>query len=447
MPYDDRDMAAVVDTEQPDGSVPAPAEEGGPGRMAAAVGGGRAHDFRSELSRWLEPLRQALTHLLREVGSPGTPRVLQQQLKVPYATCWRVFRIVRATDVTTEAQHAPLPGGLKSLLASARGHGATEQTAVAVTTAAQQFRTFIRRHAEDRTAFESMVATDTGGGRSETVILQRRRAAYRATSQLWGVQTDLQLNTLVVGPPDRDGPPDRYPTLRLRLQRGVRRLQSDAQVTLLGYHTRPAGDADEPSPTPLDPRAAARYGMPILPAFSSDPLPAIEPVTMASGWCLYNMVGGDVGLRSNIEFASGEHAFEVPAEIDADGRPLYMLNFTTTRKPIALLVMDLLLHRLSWRGATPQSLVYHHQEGDFTQATAERSQRFPGDERVAFAGAADLLHLIEAPRYGEMLRYAAAQRQWNLADFDAYRLLIPYPLMCTTARVFFYGRNGGTPRQ
>ncbi|MGC4032633.1 MAG: hypothetical protein QM754_13050 [Tepidisphaeraceae bacterium] len=87
----------------------------------------------------------------------------------------------------------------------------------------------------------------------------------------------------------------------------------------------------------------------------------------------------------------------------------------------------------------PESIVHHHQEGDFTQATAERAQRFPGDEKVEFAGRADTLHLIEAPRYGEMLRYVADNNHWDLADFDAYRIRVPFPVLCTTTRVFYYG--------
>ncbi len=393
--------------------------------------------FKSELAQWLEPLCQSLAKLLREVGSPATPRILQRRLGVPYASCWRVFKIVRATEVTAEAQHAPSPGALKSLLKAARLQGATEATAASVAEAADQFRNFITRHAEDRSTFESMVAENDKGS-AETVILQRRRSAYRAMSQLWGVQTDLQCMTTLVGPPiERAGS---YVKCGLMLQRGVRRLRPDVQVTLMGIQPRPVDQAGmEQTPEPIDLAAAERTHMPVLPEFSSSPLPAVEPVTMSTGWRLYNLIGGDVGLRSNVEFALGWRSkIDTPTEVDGQGRAIHMQSFTTNRKPLALLVIDLLVHRATHPQLSPRSIIHHHQEGDFTQATAERAQRFPGDEKVLFAGRADMLHLIEAPRYGELLRFAANANGWDLSEFDAYRIRVPFPLLCTTTRVFYF---------
>ncbi|MGC4032634.1 MAG: hypothetical protein QM754_13055 [Tepidisphaeraceae bacterium] len=289
------------------------------------------HGFKSELSRWLEPLRQALAQLLREVDSPATPRILQQQLNVPYATCWRVFRIVRATDVTAEARHAPSPGGLKSVISAARKRGLTDATAAAVAAAATQFRSFTKRHAEDRSTFESMVS-EQADRQSQTLVVQRRRSAYRALSQLWGVQTDLQCLTTFAGPPAADGG---FAKAGLLLQRGVRRLRTDAQVTLMGLQPKPVETQAAAAATlPLDAAAAARHGMPVLPAFSSSPLPQIEAVTMATGWRLYNLIGGDVGLKSNIEFALGfKAAADAPSEFSSDGRPLFFRVSRPTESP------------------------------------------------------------------------------------------------------------------
>ena len=392
--------------------------------------------FEQELARWLTPLRDLLGQLLAELGSPATPRVLQRQLDVGYAPCWRVFRIVQATDLTAEAQHAPAPGTLKRLLASAGRHGASARTVAAVRLASEQFRTFITRHAEDRSAFDSMVAGVTPKRADDTLILQRRRTAYRALSQLWGVQTDLHAVTTLIGPPSAVDPMN-YVTLVQ--QRGIRRLRADAQVTLSGYRTSPDGlVGPEVQRVPLDPAAAAASGMPILPAFSSAPLPVVETVTTLPGWRLYNMVGGDIGLRSNIDctlaVTSGKQTFEV----DADGRELEHLSFTTQRKPVALLVLDLIVHRASHPGIRPGSLIHQYLEGLTSLEVGRRAQQFPGEDKVAFAGRADRLNLIESPAYGELLRHAAGAKGWALADFDAYRLRVPFPIFSTTARIYFH---------
>ncbi len=399
----------------------------------------RPMQFAGELARFLPPLQRGLGRLLKEVGSPGTPRELQHQLEFKnYATCWRIFRLVQAADLTAEARHAPSPGELKRVLALARGHGATAETVDQIAAAAEQFRTFVKRHAEDRSAFDSMVA---GGGTAttaaaETLVVQRRRTAYRAMSHLWGVQTDLYHMTSLIGPRD---PVDLRNYVTLTQQRGVRRLRTDAQVTLTGYRTQPTGPAGSVvDRAPLDPAAAATHGMPILPQFSSKPLPGVSAVDKPSGWRLYNMVAGEVGLRSNLDCTLAVMSGQPTSELDENGREVQSLSFTTHRKPIALLVLDLIVHRASFPGIRPRSLIHQYAEGVATLAAGRAAQRFPGEDHVAFAGPADRLALPEAPNYGSLLRFTAGAKGWDLAGFDAYRIRVPYPIFSTTTRVYFH---------
>ena len=407
--------------------------------MAASVKTERAAEvgpasFKVELSKWSAAFSQSLATLLEQIGSPVSARSLERELKASYTTCWRVIRMAQAVDCAAESHHAPTPGELKPFLALAGQHGASGAASQAAMNAAEQFRAFVRRHAEDRQSFNAMVARQ-GNGQRETSIVRDRRAAYRDLAKIWGLQTDLQVCTFIVGPVDAS---EARPIVKLTLQRGVRRLRSDAQVTLMKFHTR---DMGRPSGLPLNAQAAERYGMPLLPQFSSNDLPKVDPVTMEGGWQLYNLVGGEVGLQSNIEFAFGEHLANFCA-----GAPIWSISFTHSGKPIALLVMDLLIHRASHPGIEPQSIMYQHQEADFTLATALRSQRVPGSERVELVGPADALVLGEAPRYAELLQYATGIRKWFLADFDAYRIRIPFPVIGSNTLVYYYvGQepNGG----
>ncbi len=42
------------------------------------------------------------------------------------------------------------------------------------------------------------------------------------------------------------------------------------------------------------------------------------------------------------------------------------------------------------------------------------------------------------PRYGEMLRLGATAAGWDLSEFDVYRVRMPYPIMFSAVRIFFY---------
>jgi hypothetical protein len=393
---------------------------------AISTAGTPARSFKTELTRRSNAFRQALATLLKQIGSPRSARALERELQASYTTCWRVVRLVHAEDCLAETQHAPSPGELKAFLVLAGKRGVPEMAIQAAMTAAEEFQAFVRRHAEDRESFNAMVSRPDER-RRETLIVRERRAAYRALSRIWGLQTDLQVCTFMVGPTD---PSESHPLTKLTLQRGVRRLRSDAQVILMGYDVR---DINEHPPRPLDAAAADYYGMPLLPQFSSNNMPKVEPMTTEGGVRLYNMAGGEVGLRSSVEFAFGEHVADPCA-----GAPLWSISFTTKRKPLSLLVIDLLIHRASHPGVQPQSIMYQHQEADFTLATAMRSQRVPGGEQVELAGTADTVGLTEAPRYGKLLRYAADTRGWCLDDFDAYRLRIPFPVIGSTALIYYH---------
>ncbi len=406
--------------------------------IKSLTSGNGTSDFVSELGHQMRSLRHALAGLLEQLGSPDTPTRLQRQLGVAYTVCWQIFRIVQAGDVADEARNAPSPGALKGLLAAARTCGAGEETIAGVAAAADRYRRFVRTHAEDRRAFESMVVAATAEPTAEKVLLERRRAAYRAVSHVWGVQTDLQCATMMIR---RSAKGDTTDTLSVFAQRGIRRLRADAHVTLMGYHVNPAATFDPKDNLlmhqAVDVEAAARFGLPILPQFSSQPLPDVKVITLPSGWRIYNLAGNDVGLRANIDCTTAYTINDIPEMADR-GRWLNHVTVSCIRKPVALLVMDLLLHRASFPGAEIQQAVYQYQEGDMSQDAVRQAQSFAGDERIACLGPADTASLVELPRYGEMLRFASGKVGWSLADFDVYRLKMSYPMMGTAARMFFY---------
>jgi hypothetical protein len=70
---------------------------------------------------------------------------------------------------------------------------------------------------------------------------------------------------------------------------------------------------------------------------------------------------------------------------------------------------------------------------------ASKPVRMHFHERVArFEGGLDSAPLREAPRYREMLQFACERLQWNLSEFDVYRLRIEYPLHHTTVQLRYF---------
>ncbi len=101
-------------------------------------------------------------------------------------------------------------------------------------------------------------------------------------------------------------------------------------------------------------------------------------------------------------------------------------------------VQEILLHRDSFPNIRPELLVYQYSVGDHSQEGARQAQKYPLDERLIKVGRADTVDLAEMPKYAELLRTGADYANWDLSEFDVYRVRMAYPIMYSAVRIFFY---------
>jgi hypothetical protein len=400
-----------------------------------------AEQFGKELSEHLSALRFGLQRLLNELGSPRTPTLLRRQLGVGYTICWQLFQVVQNEDESGGTRNAPSLGALKRLVAAAEEKGVTARTAAAVQTAADQFHQFIREHAEDRDYFDSMVAGTNTSVNARGVLAQRRRAAYRANSHVWGSQNDLWMVSGLVRRCADD--PTKMDSIVLSRQQGLRRLRADATVYLmamklnLANRDTPSGQ-DDPLKNALDPAAAAATGMPLIPDFSTDPLPRVSCKTTNTGRRLFYWIDDAVGLKSSCDIVTGTINRGVPIVVESDGKRQIVFSSSVRNKASALLVLDLIVHRSSFPGVQVQSMVHEALAEVSTLEEAQAGHQFSIEESVTNLGPADAVNLAEFPQYRSLLQFAAQRADWQLSEFDVYRLRVPYPIMGAIHRIFFF---------
>ena len=403
-------------------------------------------DFATELTEALAPLRMALARMLAEWGSPKSPSELDKLSGAGFTNCWRVFQVVGSGDFLSRVGRAPTPSSLKLLLAAGIKQGVKPQTTQNVERAAKEFQQFVKRNAKDRAAFESMLAGISGDESAEKIQMSQRRGAYRNLSHIWGIQVDLSFNCNIVRR-SADGAGADLVTLNAR--RGIRRLRPGSQVALFGYYQNPSETAGAvQTRQAIDAESAARYEMPVLPQFTTDPVPPVEKIVLPSGWVTYNTVGSDIGPRADIDCTFGVLVRDSPFMFDkgkldgdgvrGDGRRLRHFTFSHTRQPVEMHVQELLVHRDSFPGVRPELMVYQYRDGDLTQESARRAMQFPVDEKLSNEGRADRAELADVPNYAQMLRLGADAAGWDLSEFDVYRVRMPYPIMFSATRIFFY---------
>lgn len=386
-------------------------------------------DFATELERVGAPLQGAFRRLLDEWGSPASATELARLSGVGMGICWRFYRVAQATDLAAEAKNVPSPTFLKKFLQSAQRAGIPEETIRAVEVSADAFKSFMKRAATDRAAFDSMTAAVSSPVGGEKIQASQRRAVYRGMSHILGLQTDLiYLGTML----RHQG--EVLERLSLLAQRGVRRLRPEAYVTLYGYAGSGAVRGSEMH-EPLDGGAAERYGIPLLPAFSTTPFPKVEKLELSSGYTQFNLASNGIGPMSEVNFTIGQLTRTMREE---GKRRFFHVTYDYIRKPVAMAVQELLIHRGSFPGIRPEMMVYRYMEGLFEQASVEKLQRLPVEERLMRIGPADGANLEALPGYRELLRFGAERAGYDLSEFDVWRVVVGYPIMNSSVRIYFY---------
>lgn len=181
-----------------------------------------------------------------------------------------------------------------------------------------------------------------------------------------------------------------------------------------------------------------QFKAPILPEFSSQPLPELVTEAGDAGWVYTSLATEGIGRQSNVDVAMGMASMGLPDTFDVDGRKMFRTG-TTFRTPTALLIMDVLVHRPTIKDINPYAVAFQSMPGDEMAAVARKAPQLQVHEKVIPLGRADLAtNSPEWPRYVDLLNYLASAMHWHLSEFDIYRLRVEYPVFGSVIRTQFY---------
>jgi len=390
--------------------------------------------FTQETGLALQGVRQALAEFVAAVpGDMRRPTDLQKALGVDSKICWQIFNVIRDDGSIAPAIHVPTLPALRRAMASAESAGVPTTLIHGVRQSLENFEKVVEAHAGARPDFDAMVAAVAPSEHSGQVELKHRRSVYRGLSHVWGTQVDV-LSTATLLRANDDDTTDR---LILSHKRGLRRLRPDAHIGVYGYRISLHAPAKPQETIALEPGSIEQYGAPLLPAFCSQPLPEFRMSTDPEGWSTCELAGESIGRFSEMDLAFGTVTRGIESPLDTDGRAWLGSNVLSTT-PTGLLVSTLLVHRPSFGRVRPEMLIFANTPGsDAPQAV--RRVALPLRERIAELGPADrLAGSPDEPRLAEMLRTACDRAGWDLAEFDAYRVRVQYPVLHSVLRMFFY---------
>ncbi|MGC4031142.1 MAG: hypothetical protein QM754_05265 [Tepidisphaeraceae bacterium] len=378
----------------------------------------------------LRRLQAALGRMLAFApGGITKSRDLQKLLGIDVKLSWQIFRFIGPGDVLSLSTHIPTAKSFRRLCDSAKAHGADALAVEEVLKAYGVYESLVRRHADDRTSFESMLSALEGNQSDPQADLNHRRAIFTGHRHYWGTQMQTYIVSQFVHPTDK---PNRYDFAHLRSRFGLRRLRANADIFVDTYKLIPPGGGDDNSTREhFDEQAVMTYGAAVLPEFSTHPLPELHTSRMASGVTRTQLVGDAIGRTSSVDMTFGHISRNVPTEYLPNGDRVFGMGVRITI-PMMSVIVNAFLHEDVAEQINASLAVYGHAADRDQVQMRQDSITLPFREGISYLGkGVATARNREVLQYTNLLEYVCRHMKWNPDEFNVYSLRLDYPLLDT----------------
>jgi len=366
---------------------------------------------------------------------------LKRTLGVPLTLAWRIYRIATARDVLTEASTVPGSRAVRGLVKAAEDRGIRPEPLDALSESVRRFEEVVRDNAGDRETFNAIVS-EMGSEIQSDPHLQARKDAYRANSQIHGVQLCTRLLACIVHP-SSDSHAD---VVSIAGVVGLSRLHGDARfpfwasAAMNGEHDV-AGLA-----SPLCPTDSQHPGSTLLADFCSRPLPTMHSRVSRDGHLITELSPLDLGHRHAATAFTSERYSAVTSRTRTENEP----HFSTELRvfsPTRVGIIDVIIADSTYGRDLPvptAALAFHSRGlylnysdlgGPDARILCRPSVLYLGTGASAVAGP-------DVPRYPEMFEYVCSRVGWNTSSFHVFRCRVEYPALASSIVAGFDLPNG-----
>ena len=383
-------------------------------------------NFSNEAVICVRRAQAAVSDLLSGAGLGGArPTEVGRTLGVDKTLAWKMARFSESNDLVKAVKHIPGTGGIEIMLKAAADAGVSNDRIEAVRTADQAFREFVRQHAGDRRSFEAMLAA---GGRDEKIELEERKSFYQSGSAIWGVRARLQMLCLCLRPSEHN--PDRIDVLQVSGFYDFERLRPDVPWIMRRLWTSDTEGTNDTNfkREPICPEAATGTALPVIPDFSTHPLPEINQFRGNDGVLYDEIAPGRVGKHGAVTCVTGERYLEAlpryRTEDNTFGRYELIL-----RTPVESVLFDIYLHESLENFSDFKYSLYGLLE-DRPGVGSGKTHDRPIEEahNAQRLGSPPIVQCRRAPEYADLLRFAFGRAGWGgIDEFRGYRCELEYP--------------------
>jgi hypothetical protein len=394
--------------------------------------------FPVESGAVLHRLRVSISDLLKTMPRKvHSTRDLQKMLGVNVKLCWQVLKLTTPGDALSLAQYVPNPGPMSKFLNAATTFGVDSEIVSQIRSAYGAFEEQVAIHAGDRTTFESMATGTVSDAEGSDDDLQRaalklRKSGFQLYSQYMGAQLGVHMTVSIEHP---GSVPGRLDGASLRTKLGIRRLRADSNLIVDRFMMSPGEDVDNDRDTfqkkSFDPESGERWGAPVIARFCSNPLPQFKTVKERNGGAFTSIIGDNIGNKGSADLVFGQIVPNSAMHISTDGKRIGFGTVVGIATPTAVMIIDQLVHRPTFP-EVDYNFSVEWQRVQYGPPPEDSVPSLPFRERIMkMDGGVKGAATREVPRYVEMVEFMCNRLNWNVNDFDVYRVRVEYPLMYT----------------
>jgi hypothetical protein len=366
-----------------------------------------------------------------ELKCPGSKAVtsVAEAFGIHRKLAWQVAKVAYAEDPFAAARHMPPAKSLEAWLKAARKAGVPDGLIDAARAAGVRFESLAETHASSRAEFE-MLLESCGPGSDEASDAKWRQQAFLGNSYTWGAHCRTLMAFCVLMPSE-----DRarhFHAVQVRGLIGFR--QTRPGVRWIVNQSVVADDQARATPgldrVPLDPAACdAHAGVPVLPAFCSDPMPALERRRTPDGMVHDEFAAGPVGQAGERTLVTGEIVRNIgPVHATEQDRTAHF--GTAVRTPAEALHFDLFVKSGLFGDVERELRVFSDLA---SQISFEDQDALETSARMSRLGRGlGLAHTPDVPGYADLTAAVCAAVSIDPDEYELFRVRVEYPPIPTT---------------
>lgn len=372
-----------------------------------------------------DALLRGLTRVIDQLpGAEAGPQKLAGQLGVDKVLASRLLKALRSTDPMAMVHRTPGPEPLRRVLAASAKLGVAPDLLAEAHAAVNQYEDLIRSDIGDRSALEAILSAWVPEARRE-FELRRKQAAYRAMSQLKGVEAEVYAEAAIFWP-SPDG--QHIDIVWVKAVIGLHRLRPGVPIHFTSQRRVEGRDGRRPTNLAGEPVDAVQGA--VVPEFSTNPVPRLR--TQIAGEATHY-------LLDEPGFGSGSAVNLVTCEVNRAEIPRYLPIARNRRAwassdiniPARTSQFDLLIHHDLYPGESPDLRVYDttiRGQADVNDPTRDIDQYDLLETIEPLGVNADRFGSSVVPQYRAMLAHICSALAFDGTKLRGYRVLAEYPI-------------------